>query len=147
MGRELPRQQEPPRNGDLLGLEIAWQTNDFHPIAQRLRNGRQRIGGREEEHLRQVVIHFEEVVVKGVMLLGVEHFQQCRRRIATPVTAKLVDLVEQDHGIDRFRAPHGLNHTAGQRADIGSTMPADFGFITHTAKRHADKLASEGVGD
>ena len=36
---------------------------------------------------------------------------------------------------------------AGQRADVGAAMAADFGFIAHAAERQAHELASGGLGD
>ena len=46
--------------------------------------------------LRQVEGHAQVVVAEGVVLLGVQHLEQRRRRIAADVGAQLVDLVEQE---------------------------------------------------
>ena len=57
----------------------------------------------DEHHLREVVVEVEVVVVEGVVLLGVEHLEQRRRRIAAEVGRHLVDLVEQEHRVAACR--------------------------------------------
>src|SRR3546814_14221811 len=51
---------------------------------------------------------------------------------------------------------HRLHDLAGHRPDIGATVTADLGFITHAAERHAhevaagrprDRLAQAGLAD
>ena len=39
--------------------------------------GIERVRRRHEHHVRQIVIDLEIVVVEGVVLLGVQHFEQC----------------------------------------------------------------------
>src|SRR5204863_2219081 len=63
--------------------------------------------------------------------------------IAAEVGAELVDLVEDEHGVLRLRAAEALDDLAGQRADVGPAVTADFGFVAHAAERHADELAAE----
>ena len=87
------------------------------------------------------------MVLEHPVLLGVEHLEQRRRWIATEVGGHLVDLVQHDDGIAGARFFHHLNHLAGQCADVGTAMAADFGFVTHAAQRHADKLAAGGLGN
>ena len=131
---------------DLLVLGVAGDADDLHAVHQRLRHV-QRVGRGDEHHVRQIEIDLEIVVVEGVVLLRVEHFQQRRRRIAAPVGAELVDLVEQEERIGRLRLLHRLDDLAGHRADIGAPVTADFRLVAHAAKRHAHELAARGLGD
>lgn len=43
-----------------------------------------------------VKIHFQIMIVEGVVLLRIEHLQQRRRRITTEIHRHLVDLVKQE---------------------------------------------------
>jgi hypothetical protein len=79
--------------------EVAGDLEDLHAVAQRLGDLRQHVRGGEEHHLRQVERHVEVVVEERVVLLGIEHFEQRRTRIAAEVAAELVDLVEQHHRV------------------------------------------------
>src|SRR6185436_2899024 len=144
---DLSRQQILPRNGQLLVGQIPGDAQDFHPIAQRLGDPRQRIRGGDEQHLRKVVIDFEVVVVESRVLLRIEHFQQRRRRIAAEVLAELVDFIEENYRIDHLGASHRLNDASRHRPDISAPVTADLGFVPYTTQRHAYELASEGTGD
>jgi hypothetical protein len=59
----------------------------------------ERVRRRDEHHLREVVVEIEVVVVERRVLLGIEHLEQRRRRIAAEVGRHLVDLVEQEHRV------------------------------------------------
>ena len=142
---ELTREEKPTRNRELLGLQIAGKTNDFHAIAQRFRNRLQRVGGRDEQHLRQIVVDFEIVIVERVMLLGVEDFEQRRSRIATPVAAKLVHFVKQNDRVHRFGATHRLNDATRECADVRATMATNFCFVAHTAQCHTHEFAPQRI--
>jgi hypothetical protein len=69
------------------------------------------------------------------------------RRIAAEVAPQLVHFVQHQHRIVGSRAPHGLNHASGHRADIGAAMAAQFGFIMHAAQAHALELAVQRARD
>ena len=51
--------------------------------------------------LDEVELDVEVVVEERVVLLGVEHLEQRRRRIAAEVDRHLVDLVEQEDRVAR----------------------------------------------
>jgi hypothetical protein len=100
VGRNLLGKQVLAPNFDLFLLAVAGDLDDFHAIAQRAGDGRHVVRRGQEEHLREIVGEVEEVIVEGAVLLGIEHFQHCRRRITPIVGRELIDLVEQEHGID-----------------------------------------------
>ncbi len=118
---------------NLLFLGVTLEPDDLHPVHQRLRHV-ERVGGGDEHHVAEVVIELEIMVLEAVVLLGIEHFQQRRGRIAAEVLAELVDLVEQEQ---RVRCPRLLdvgNDLARQRADVGPAVAADLGLVAHAAQ-------------
>ncbi len=64
-------------NLDLLVLGVAGDPDDLHAVHQRSRNI-QRIRGRDEHHVGEIVIDLEVVIGKGAVLLGVQHLEQSR---------------------------------------------------------------------
>ena len=131
----------------LLLLGVAREVQDLHPVAQRGRDGFQRVRGRDEHHLREVEGHVEVVVAEVLVLLGIEDLEQRRGRVAAPVGADLVDLVEHEHRIVRLRAPDCLQDATRHRPDVGPAVAADLGFVVHAAERCARELATHGAGD
>ena len=93
-------QQVAQRDVDLLVLGVAGEPDHLHPVEQRRRDVH-RVRRRDEHRVRQVEVDLDVVVAEGVVLLGVEHLEQRRRRIAAEVHAELVDLVEQEQRIAR----------------------------------------------
>ena len=96
---------------------------------------------------REVVIELQIMVLELGVLLGVEHFEQRRGRIAAEILAELVDLVEQEQ---RVRGPRLLqvgDDLARQRADVGAAVAADLGLVAHAAQRLAHELAAGRAGD
>ncbi len=143
----LARPQVVAPDGHLLVGRVAVESDHFHPVEQRPGNRVRHVGGGEEQHLGQVELHVEVVILEGMVLRGVEHLEQRRRRIAAPVRPQLVDLVEQDHRVHRARVPQGAHEPAGQGADVGAAMPADLGLVADAAQGHADELPAGGPGD
>ena len=82
-----------------------------------------------------------------MVLLGVEHLEQRRRRVAAEVVPQLVDLVEHEDRVVRARLLHALDEAAGQRADVGAPVAADLGLVAHAAERDADELAPQRARD
>ena len=96
---------------------------------------------------RQVVVDLQVVVVEGRVLFRVQHLQQGAGRIAAPVGAHLVDLVEQEEGVGGLGLLHRLDDLAGHRADVGAPVAADLGLVAHAAQRQAHELAPRRLGD
>ena len=72
----------------LLFLGVAGELEDLHAVAQRRRDRIEDVGRRHEQDLGQVERHVEIVIAERVVLLGVEHFEQRRRRVAAEVRAR-----------------------------------------------------------
>ncbi len=82
-----------------------------------------------------------------MVLLGVEHFEQRRTRIAAEVVAELVDLVEQHHRVVRTGGFEALQDAAGQRPDVGAAVALDLGLVAHAAEREAIEPAPHRARD
>jgi len=132
------------RDAEFLILGIAGDADNLHAIHERARHVVGVSGGNEHD-VRQIVVDFKIVIVEIAVLLGIEHLEQCRCRIAARVVAHFVDLVEQQQRVGEFGLLHRLDNLARHRADIGAAMAADFGFITHAAQRHLDVMAARGA--
>ena len=133
-------QQVLQRDVHLLVLGVAREADRLHPVEQRRRDV-ERVGGAHEHHVGEVVLDFDVVVDEGVVLLGIEHFEQRARRIAAEIHAHLVDFVEQEQRIAHADLGHVLQDLARHRADVGAAVAADLGLVAHAAQRHAHELA------
>ena len=137
---DLPRPEMAARDGHLLVGRVAVEPDHFHAVDERARDGVGDVGRRDEQHVRQVELDVEVVIAERVVLRRVEHLEQRRRRIAAPVGAELVDLVEHDDGIHRAGVAQRAHEPPGQRADVGAAMAADLGLVADAAERHPDEL-------
>src|SRR5580658_1069459 len=131
----------------LFCLGVAGQPQDFHAVLQRLRNGVQHVGGADEHDFREVVLDVEIVIGEPVIQLGVEDFHERGGRVAAKVGGHFIDFVQDEdwvHGAGLF---HHLNDLTGQRANIGTPMATNFGFIANAAEGYADEFATGGMSD
>ena len=142
---QLAGQQEIPRDADLLDFQIAGQLDNLHAIQQRSGNARQTVGRRDEKDLGQVIAHVKIVIVKGAVLLGIQHFQQSGRGISPEVRRHLVDFIQTEQGIIVSGPLQRRDNLAGQRPHIGTPMPPYLGLIPHSAQRNAHELAPRGL--
>ncbi len=147
MREQLLAHQKARRNANLFFVAIAGQLDDLHPIAQRRLDRVDGVGGGDEHDLAQVERNIQIVIAKIAILLRIEHFQQRRRRIAAPVCANFVDLVEHKHRVHTLRPPQRLNDTTRHCANVGPPVAADLGLVVHAAKREADELSIGRTGD
>ena len=82
-----------------------------------------------------------------MVLRRVEDLEQGRARVAAPVGADLVDLVEHDHRVHRLRVLERADQAPGEGADVGAAVAADLGLVADAAQRHAHELAPGRAGD
>src|SRR3954467_8770048 len=97
--------------------------------------------------LGEVELHVEVVVAERRVLRRVEHLEQGGARVAAPVGADLVDLVEEDHRVHGAGVAQGTDEPSRQRADVGAAVAADLGLVAHAAERHADELPAHRPRD
>ena len=131
----------------LLDFAVAADRDQLHAIEQRCGHAVECVRGCDEHHRRQVEFELEIVIAEGVVLRRIEHFEQRRRRVAPPIGAELVDLVEQHHGVHRTGVDQRPHDATGTGADVGAPMATDLGFVVDAAERGTDELATEGTGD
>ena len=73
------------------------------------------------------------MIEKVCVLLGIEHLEQRSRRIAVKTSSTdFIDLIDQNQRIFRLRFLQTLNHFAGHRTDVRSTMPLDLRRVVHS---------------
>src|SRR5690606_730982 len=144
---DLLGQEVPPGDVELLFVGVAGDGDDLQPIPQWARDGPQHVGRGDEQHLRQIVRHFQVVVREAVVLLGVQDLQQRRGRIAPEIRGHLVDLVEKQHRVAGARLAHGVQDLARHGPHVGAPVAPDLRFIPHAAQGQADELAVQGPGD
>ena len=130
----------------LLVLRVAGDADDLHAVHEGRRDV-QRVGRRHEHDVGEIIVDLEIVVVEARVLLGVEHFEQRRGRVAAEVLAHLVDLVEQEQRVGRLGLAHRLDDLAGHRADVSAPMPSDLRLVAHAAERNPHEFPSRGLGD
>ena len=99
-------------DGNLLGIGVAVEAHDLHPVEERAGDLLGEVGRGQEEHVRQIEIQIKVMVPESVVLGRVEHLEQRRRRIPPPVAAELVDLVEEHHRVHRAGVLYGPGDTA-----------------------------------
>ena len=144
----LARYEMAAGNFFLLLREIAFHFDYLHAVEQRCGNGLQAVGRGDEEHVGKVVVEVEEVIVKGGVLLGVEHFEQGALRVAVDVTVcHLVNLVEHKHGVVRAGFDEAFHDASGHCADVGAAVSAYLRLVVNAAERHAHVFAPNGLGN
>ena len=144
---ELPREEIFSGDQELVVLGVAGDVDDFHAVAQGGGNRVHDVGGADEDDVREVKGDAEVMVGEGVVLLGVEHFQEGGGRVAAEIGAELVDFVEHHDGVVGAGLAEFLDDAAGECADVGAAMAADVGFVAHAAQRDAHEVAAQRCGD
>ena len=122
--------------GNLVFLlrDVATDLDDFHAVQQRTGNGAEVVGCGNEHHLRQVVVHVQIVVVEGVVLLWVEHLQQCTGGVAVVrVLRHLVNLVKDEYGVAASCLLDILDDAARHGTDIRAAVTANLSLVVQTA--------------
>src|SRR5947208_11563095 len=66
---------------------------------------------------------------------GVEHLEHRAGRVAAEVRAHLVDLVDQEHRVDRLGVAQRTDDRAGHGADVRPAMAADLGLVDRKSTR------------
>ncbi len=67
-------------SGDLKLLlnKVACNLYQLHPVAECRADRREHVCRGNKEYLRQVILHLEEIVKEGAVLLGIKNFKKCR---------------------------------------------------------------------
>jgi hypothetical protein len=130
LGNEIPL-----CDAQLLVLRVAGERDHVHAIEQ---SAGDRVGcvcRADEEDLREIEGQVEVVIAERLVLLGVENLEHRGCRIAADVGAHLVDLVDEQHRIQRLGVAERADHRAGHRTDVRAPVPADLGLVADAADR------------
>ncbi len=73
---------------------IAVHFDNFEPVAQGGLYSVERIACGDEHNLAQVIIEVDIIVVEGMILFGIKHFQQRTGRISVKALSGFVNLVQ-----------------------------------------------------
>ena len=86
--------------------------------------------------------------MKGIVLLGVEYLEECRRGVAVVRgTAYLVNLIEDEYGVVATGFYYVLEYAAGHCTDVGAAVSAYLGLIVDATKRHTHIFALQRLGN
>ena len=132
----------------LLELGVARERDDLHAIAQRRRDRVERVGGADEEHLREVERQVEVVIAerccsardRALRAAPTAGRRGNRRR---PCRSRRSSSPGLRVPASRMRAHDRARH----RADVGAAMAADLGFVAHAADREPHELAAHRARD
>src|SRR5579875_3469050 len=123
--RQMAPHQVVEGDRELLVLGVAGDLDDLEPVQEGRGDAHRDVGGTDEEDPREVEGDVQVVVEEGVVLLGVEHLQEGRRRVSAEVHPQLVQLVQHEDGVSRPRPPDGLDDPPGEGPHVGPPVPAD----------------------
>src|SRR5947209_1609899 len=98
---------------------------------------------REKDHLGEIIGNLKVVIGKGMILLGVQHFQQCCGRITSKVRADLIYFVQHKQWVTYGCCLHRLDDATGQCSHIGAAMSTYLSFVVYSSQRQAYKLSVE----
>ena len=77
-----------------------------------------------------------------VVLLAVKNLKQRGSRIALVIACKLVYLIKDKQRIVCSGILNSCDYSAGDRADIGSAVTADFSLVLNAAERNTLTLSA-----
>ena len=132
---------------ELFDAGIGRQFDDVHTVAQGRGDRVGVVGGGDEHHVGKIERQIDIVVDKSVVLLTVEHLEQCRGGIALVIGAELIDLVEDQQRIAGAAFTDCVDDTAGHRGNIGAAVTADLSLVTHAAQGDAVALSADRLTD
>ncbi len=134
-------------DGEFVVLGIAGDFDEFHAVFEGGRDGLHIVCGADEDDFGEVEGDGEVVVGEGVVLLGVEDFEECGGGVAPEIGTEFVDFVEHHDGVVGAGLAEFLDDATGEGADVGTAMAADVGFVAYAAEGDADEGTAEGFGD
>ena len=132
---QLTRHQVTLGNLYLLLGDVTAHLDEFHTVEQWTRDGAEVVGSGDEEYLRQVVVDVEIVVVERLVLLWVEYFKKCRRRVAVEVgLCYLVYFVKDEHRVGTSCLLDVLDDASQHSSDVSTAMTTNLSLVVQTAQ-------------
>ena len=136
-----------PRNLQLFQRGVTLKLDKLHTVEQRLRDCIETVGSADKQHVGEVIGNVHVVVSKGVILLRVQHLQQCAGRAAVEGCGEFVNFIEHHNRIGHTAFMDAVHNAAGHRTDVGTAMAADIRFIMNTSETDTHILTAERTGN
>ena len=133
MVRQFLRDKVPFGDFFFLFLQVSGHLNQFHSVEQRTGNSIQTVGRRNKEHVAQVIIHVQIIVMESAVLFRIEHFQKCGCRVTFVVSADLIHFIENENRVGSAAFLDIVNDASGQGTHVGATVSAYLRFVMQTA--------------
>src|SRR5438034_4194775 len=143
----LSRNQVALGDLELFTLGVAREGHRLQAVEQRTRNALREVGGRDEQHFRQVEGHAQVVIRERLVLRRVEYLEQRGGRVSLERDTQLVELVEEEYRVLGTRLLHALDDPAWHGADVGAPMASDVGLVAGAAERNANVRPTHGARD
>ena len=79
--------------------------------------------------------------------MRIEDLEHRARRVAAPVRAHFVDLVDHEHGVARLGVAERADDGSGHGSDVRAPVAAELRLVADAPYGDADELASERLRD
>ena len=132
------------RNLHLLLGQVTGDVDELHSVKKGRLDGGDVVRGSDEEHIGQIVVDVQIVVVEGIVLLRIENLEQGRGRIALVAVADLVDLIQDDDRIGCAGLVDAIQDSSRKRSDVGLPVAPEFSFIVHATQSPSDIFPAQG---
>lgn len=87
------------------------------------------------------------MVAERLVLFGIKHLKQSRRRISVRISCQLVDLVKQYDGIHGSRLIYRRDYAPRHCGDICLSVSADISLVTDAAEGNAHVFSLQRARD
>src|SRR5688572_7288976 len=87
------------------------------------------------------------MIPERMILARIEYFEQRTGRIAAEIGREFINFVEHDDRVARTGAAQFLDEASRHGANVGSTMAANFRFVTYASQADPGELAPERICD
>ena len=87
------------------------------------------------------------MIVKGRVDLRIEHFQQCRRWVASEIHRHLINFIKEKKWIPDACFGEFLNDFSRHGPYVGSSMSSNLCFVTNTTEGHSYEFSARCSSD
>ena len=131
----------------LLFGKIAGDIDQFHPVEQGGLDRGDVVRRGDEQHVREVVVNVQIIVVELNVLLRIKHFQKSRGRVALVVVADLVNLIQNDDRVGCAGLVDSVEDTSRKSSHISLPVTTQLSLIVHAAEGYPDIFPAQSLGD
>ena len=125
---------------------VSCQLYQLHTVEQWSWKPSKVVGCTYEEHIREVIVNVEIVVMECDILLRVKHFEQGRCRVAVDSRlCYLVYLVEDEDRIARADTLQSLHYPSRHSAYVCPSVATYLALVVHASERYAGIFPAHGL--